>query len=172
MGIESDSKDWTWVLEKPCPECGFDAGSFPREAVVDLIRANAASWPAVLERPDVTHRPAAMWSALEYACHVRDVYRIYGYRLGLMLDEDDPHYPNWDQDETAVAERYNDQHPATVARELPAAATALADRFDAVTGEQWNRTGNRSDGKRFTVESFARYMIHDPVHHLWDVRPK
>jgi hypothetical protein len=38
-----------------------------------------------------------------------------------------------------------------------------------VRGDQWQRTGNRSDGKRFTVESFARYMMHDPVHHLWDV---
>jgi hypothetical protein len=27
----------------------------------------------------------------------------------------------------------------------------------------------RSDGSRFTVESLARYSIHDPVHHLADV---
>ena len=24
--IVPDGKDWTWVLERPCPECGFDAG--------------------------------------------------------------------------------------------------------------------------------------------------
>jgi hypothetical protein len=38
-----------------------------------------------------------------------------------------------------------------------------------VTGAQWQRTGSRSDGADFTVESFARYFIHDPVHHLYDV---
>jgi hypothetical protein len=38
-----------------------------------------------------------------------------------------------------------------------------------VTGAQWERTGRRSDGARFTVETFARYFIHDPVHHLYDV---
>ena len=27
MPIEPDTKDWTWVLERPCPECGFDASS-------------------------------------------------------------------------------------------------------------------------------------------------
>jgi hypothetical protein len=27
----------------------------------------------------------------------------------------------------------------------------------------------RSDGARFTVASFARYMVHDPIHHLYDV---
>lgn len=169
MPLEPDTKDWTWVVERPCPECGFDARSFPRESVGDLIRANAAAWPAVLERPDVSARPAGAWSALEYACHVRDVFRIYDARLGLMLHEDDPHYPNWDQDATAVADRYNEQEPGRVATELATAADALADRFDGVAGEQWTRTGNRSDGKRFTVESFARYMVHDPVHHLWDV---
>ena len=23
MTIEPDTKDWTWVLDRPCPECGF-----------------------------------------------------------------------------------------------------------------------------------------------------
>jgi hypothetical protein len=45
----------------------------------------------------------------------------------------------------------------------------LADRFDGVKGKQWGRTGTRSDGARFTVESFARYLIHDTMHHLHDV---
>jgi hypothetical protein len=38
-----------------------------------------------------------------------------------------------------------------------------------VTEDQWQRPGRRSDGARFTVETFARYFIHDPVHHLYDV---
>ncbi len=42
-------------------------------------------------------------------------------------------------------------------------------RFEGVDGSQWQRTGRRSDGAEFTVESFARYFIHDPVHHLHDV---
>jgi hypothetical protein len=38
-----------------------------------------------------------------------------------------------------------------------------------VSGDQWQRTGRRSDGACFTVESFARYLVHDAVHHLYDV---
>ena len=86
-----------------------------------------------------------------------------------MLSQDDPLFPNWDQDETAVADRYAEQDPATVARELRESAQAIAGRFAGVTGAQWQRTGNRSDGASFTVETFARYFIHDPVHHLYDV---
>ena len=25
--IVPDTKDWTWTLQRPCPDCGFDAGS-------------------------------------------------------------------------------------------------------------------------------------------------
>jgi hypothetical protein len=97
------------------------------------------------------------------------VFRLYKYRLELMLTEDDPVYPNWNQDETAVKDRYGEQDPAAVVTELASAGDRLADAFQAVNGEQWLRTGNRSDGARFTVESFARYLLHDPVHHLYDV---
>ena len=85
------------------------------------------------------------------------------------LTEDDPDFANWDQNDTAVADRYNEQDPAAVAAAIDQAAGPLADRFDGVAGDQWQRTGNRSDGARFTVESFARYFLHDPVHHLVDV---
>jgi hypothetical protein len=86
-----------------------------------------------------------------------------------MLTDDDPDFPNWDQDVAAVEDRYNEQDPSAVAGDITTAAARLAERFDGVTGDAWRRTGNRSDGARFTVESFARYMIHDPVHHLDDV---
>jgi hypothetical protein len=171
MTIEPDSKDWTWVLERRCPECAFDASTVEPQAVAAMIRANAATWQSVLSRPGVSHRPATddRWSPLEYACHVRDVFTLYDERLALMLDSDDPTYANWDQDETAVANRYREQDPAQVGDELAAAASAIADRFDTVHGAQWQRTGNRSDGARFTVATFARYLIHDPIHHLFDV---
>ena len=171
MPIEPDTKDWTWVLQRPCPECGFDAPALDPARVGALTRENAAAGQDVLARPrdEVTARPSeATWSALEYACHVRDVYRTFDRRLERMLTEDGPAFANWDQDETAVAERYGEQDPATVAAELAAAAATLADRFDSVTGDQWARTGDRSDGARFTVDSFARYFAHDPAHHLDD----
>ena len=100
---------------------------------------------------------------------VRDVLRLFDQRLELMLSQDDPQFPNWDQDETAVADRYGEQDPAEVAAALRRAAFAIAGRFETVTGDQWRRTGGRSDGARFTVDTFARYLVHDPVHHLYDV---
>jgi hypothetical protein len=171
MPITPDTKDWTWVLERRCPECGFDASTFDLGQLPDTLRRNAHAWADdVLPRSDVRQRPDDhTWSPLEYACHVRDVFRLYLFRLNLMLTHDDPDFPNWDQDETAVADRYGEQAPSTVATELVRAGAELVDAFERVAGGDWERTGNRSDGARFTVESFARYLVHDPVHHLHDV---
>jgi len=171
--VPGDDKDWTWVLESDCPECGFSAQEFVKEDVAAMIRSNALEWITVLggdERTVTKRRDPALWSTLEYGCHVRDVHVLYLERLELMLAEDGPHYANWDQDITAVESRYDLAEPSAVAGELVTAAEALASRFESVVGDQWQRTGYRSDGAAFTVETFAKYFIHDPIHHMWDVR--
>ena len=170
MTIIPDTKDWTWVLTRPCAECGLEVRSLRTADLPAMIRANAAAWRAPLAAPDAGRRPRPdKWSPLEYGCHVRDVFRLFDYRLSLMLTEDDPLFPNWDQDETAVSDRYREQDPGVVSGELLSAADTLATRFAGVTGAQWSRPGRRSDGASFTVETFGRYLIHDPVHHLYDV---
>ncbi len=170
MVITPDTKNWTWVLERECPDCGFDSSDVSLADIPSLLRANVQAWPAVLGWAHVRTRPDdSTWSPLEYAAHVRDVFRIFGVRLDLMLAEDDPEFDNWDQDATAVAERYRDQDPAQVATDLVEAGTALADAFEHVPADSADRTGRRSDGSRFTVETLGRYLLHDPVHHLWDV---
>jgi hypothetical protein len=171
MAIIPDTKNWTWVSERNCPECGFDPQRIKRAQVGPLLLDNARQWAALLaERADVRERPRPdVWSPLEYGCHVRDVCRIFAERLELMLTQDAPRFANWDQDETAIADRYAEQDPQTVGPELLSAADVLAAGFGRVSGDQWARTGSRSDGSNFTIESFSRYLLHDPVHHLYDV---
>ncbi|MGL5823642.1 MAG: methyltransferase domain-containing protein, partial [Nocardioides sp.] len=115
MPIEPDTKDWTWVLEEPCPECGFDPAATSPGALADVARANVSVWQAALADPNAAVRPADnVWSPLEYACHVRDVHQIFASRLSQMLTEDGPVFANWDQDVTALEERYGEQDPAVV----------------------------------------------------------
>ena len=170
-GITPDTKDWTWVLERPCPECGFVAATMDPLAVGAAVRASLPRWREALTRPDVQRRPSPqVWSTLEYSAHVRDVFQLFDRRLALMLAEDDPVFANWDQDATAAAERYGEQDPATVSTELTEAGERVAASFDALGTDQLDRTGSRSDGARFTVASFGRYFLHDVVHHLHDIR--
>ena len=171
MTIEPETKNWTWVLERGCEECGFDTRTFPPQEIAALLRASAEPWVDLMAHPQVRVRPHdGCWSALEYGCHVRDAYRLGVHRVGRMLTENNPTFDNWDQDETAVAERYDLQDPQVVGEEITAAGNALADVYDTVADDQWNRPGVRSDGAPFTVESFGRYFLHDPMHHIVDVR--
>ena len=169
--VQPDTKDWTWVLDRPCPDCGFDPAAVEPTTVAARLRSDAADWVARLARPGVDTRPApGVWSALEYGCHIRDVHRIFDHRVRLMLTEIDPLFPNWDQDATALAEDYRSQVPAIVAGELSDAAAAVAETYRGVPADAWSRRGLRSNGSEFTVASIAVYHLHDIVHHAWDVR--
>jgi hypothetical protein len=166
-----DTKDWTWVLNEVCPECGFDPHRNTGADIPALVTDAVARWAVVLTRPDVLERPSPdRWSPLEYGCHTRDVLDTFAERARLMMTEDDPLFANWDQDEAAVAQRYWAQDPALVSAELAAAGAAAAARFRSVDAAQWRRTGRRSNGSVFTVDSLGRYFGHDVAHHLVDVR--
>lgn len=173
MAITPDTKNWTWVLERLCPECGFDAAATDFREVPVLLRSSAEDWRGVLAAPAADQRPDdGTWSPLEYGAHVRDLCRVYRMRLNLMLEDDGAGFADWDQDATAVAERYAEQDPAVVADELAAEAEQTAAAFAAVEPFQLENRGLRSDGSGFTVDSLARYFLHDALHHLWDVRPR
>ncbi|MCA1781053.1 MAG: DinB family protein [Dermatophilaceae bacterium] len=169
--IEPDERDWTVVIVDGCAECGFSP-TFDVTRTGASVRATIPFWEEALTRPQARDRPApTTWSPLEYGCHVRDVCRLFLERLDLMLTDDDARFANWDQDATAVADRYHEQDPRTVSREYAAAAEALAAAFDAVADQQWQRRGTRSNGSQFTVATFAVYLMHDLLHHERDVAP-
>ena len=86
-----------------------------------------------------------------------------------MIRDDNPTFADWDQDATAISERYHEQDPNAVAYGLAVNAGKYTDMLDREETDQWARPGFRSNGSAFTVESFGRYLLHDPVHHLWDV---
>jgi hypothetical protein len=170
VSIEPDTKDWTWVIDQACDDCGYDPGEVERERLADLLHENTRGWYEKLADADYAVRPAPhVWSRLEYACHVRDVHRLFAQRVRLMLDQDDPTFDNWDQDQTAAEDQYDVQDPATVGTELVERAAEAAAVYASVSGDQWQRTGRRSNGSAFTVETIGRYHLHDVVHHLWDI---
>jgi hypothetical protein len=170
-GVVPDTKDWTWTLTRRCEQCGLAAGELDTAEIPTRAFVAAEEWVQILRSsPAVAERPQpGVWSPLEYGCHVRDVFRVFDTRLALLLAEDEPTFPSWDQDETAVADRYADSDPEVVAEELEAAAERFVQRLSAVGPDQWSRRGRRLDGAEFTVATLSQYVLHDVIHHLWDV---
>ena len=168
-----DDKDWTWTLQRVCPECGYDAETVQRSAVPALVRDAMSRFPDALRRPDAAKRPTpATWSPLEYACHVRDVCVVFAERVDLMREQDEPRFANWDQDATALQERYWEQDPAVVSAELDQASDLAATAFTRVRDDDWERRGVRSNGSEFTIDSLARYLLHDLYHHVADLEQR
>lgn len=168
--IVPDDKDWTWTLNRPCPECGFEASAVEATDIGRRVTAYTAPWPDRLSAADVRERPIPQtWSPLEYGAHVRDVCLLFAERTRLMLGGTDPTFANWDQDATALEEDYAGQDPSTVADAIVAAGEAYAGVLASVDEAGWGRTGRRSNGSLFTVASLGRYGLHDLAHHLSDV---
>lgn len=168
--IDPDTKDWTWVLQSSCPECGFDARSIEFTTIADRVRSMTPQWRDRLARDDARDRPTPRtWSATEYAAHVRDVCLVFDGRFDQLMTQDDPLFANWDQDATAVDGDYAAQSASAMGVELAVAADQIARRLDAIAPEQLDRPGRRSNGSVFTVDSLGRYFLHDLVHHLHDV---
>src|SRR5947199_382641 len=165
-----------WQSER-CPECAFDpsrvsAADLP-SAVAGLGRRYQAPLSRLLPGEDqsiLVARPlAGVWSALAYACHVRDVLAIFDGRIGLMLAEDAPQLGWWDHEAAVEADGYEKQVPTEVAAALAANAAALSATLAAVPEGGWERTGLRRDGEVFTVLGAGRFALHEGTHHLLDI---
>ncbi len=170
MAIIPDDKDWTWVLERPCPDCGFAASESTPATAATMVPALLPRWEAALRSADAEERSEPdKWSVLEYGAHVRDVFDVFTARLELMLREDNPTFANWDQDQAALDGNYESLDSAEVAAELTQNGLDAAAAFGAVAPEHWDRRGLRSNGAEFTVVTLSGYFLHDLVHHLYDV---
>ena len=163
----------------PCEECRYDPSEIDTTALVDAVAAMAKRYQAPLTRflpaddPDAVlrTRPApAVWSALEYAAHLRDAIDFYDHRVRRVLEEDTPQLTapsSWDD---LCAERhYNDEDPAMVLAAVEQGATAASERLAALSPEQWLRTGIGIEGDERSVRLLAERLAHEGHHHLLDI---
>jgi S-DNA-T family DNA segregation ATPase FtsK/SpoIIIE len=158
-----------------CDECGYEYAELSRTNLPLALRSGAADLAAMLTATSVdrlrAHPVADTWSALEYACHVRDVLRVQLERVDLALAEDEPEFVPMRRDERVTEDRYNDQDPSLVATELGDAADALANRLAHLDDRGWARTGiyNYPAPAARSVEWIGRHTIHEERHHLGDI---
>lgn len=174
----TDERDWSRTQFEACDECGFDPSKVAPADLPDAIRGLVRRYRAPLTRflpgevPDVVVRTRPSpdtWSALEYACHVRDVLRVFDGRVSRVLAEERPDLGWWDHEAAVDDEAYNAQAPVEVVEELAHRADAFAETLAAVPEDGWDRAGTRRNGELFTVVGLGRFALHEGNHHLLDV---
>lgn len=155
-----------------CTACGFDGADYDDAALLASLRALGPAWRAVLAGAgaELRVRPApAVWSALEYAAHSRDVTALHAFGVEEALTKKEPVLPEiaGDLADTAAA-TYGAADPDEVVDALDAAATQLAQHAGDAGTDAWTR-GITIGDQRLEVRRLLEHALHDSTHHLDDV---
>ena len=158
------------MLDRPCQECGFDPAAVEvAQRSPTASGANATDWVRRLGQPGAERRrrPGVVNAGVRLP-HSRRAPNLQSPGP-VDVTEDKPQFPDWDQDETAIADDYASPAPATVATELFDAARHCGRRLREAS-DAWTRRGLRSNGSEFTVATISIYHLpRDIVHHAYDV---
>jgi hypothetical protein len=168
---------WQWARAQTdqCPQCGLHPGAMERERLGDALLESAAAWRDFLVTADDSYLRAVpgpgIFSPIQYGAHVRDIQRVYGDRILLMLKEESPVFPQFNPDEGEWA-AFNRLGVAELADGIDAQAQRLAGILGELRPEDWSRTMIRDGGSdgvyEFTVAGLASYAVHESQHHLQD----
>ncbi len=158
-----------------CAECGFVYEDLPVAEVSEALRALIARYRSTVQTvPDAlarTRPEPAVWSAVEHACHVRDVLVVQRERVVLAQATDRPSLtPMW-RDERVEWCAYDAQRAADVLDQLAMAVELFALVFERVGEDGWRRTllYNFPEPAERDVGWVGRHTVHEGVHHLADV---
>lgn len=157
-----------------CDECGFDHAAVPEDGIAAALRAVPGRFRERLDPFPAAgrRRPApGVWSAVEYACHVRDVVLVQRERAIRTLVEDVPSFPPMHRDERVALAGYGDEDPAAVVAGLEVAADLLARVFERAGPEALARrcVYNFPAPAERTLAWVGRHTLHEAHHHLADV---
>jgi hypothetical protein len=156
-----------------CPTCRLAYADLDVDRCLALVGESTTALAALLPtlgNARLRRRPRPeVWSAVEYACHVRDVLLTFAVRVHRGVVEDrpmlDPMYADW------RVERFG--YAATrlevLLAELSASAQGFTKEVRAVPDDAWDRRVVRRPEEERTVRWLVRQAAHECVHHLADV---
>jgi hypothetical protein len=106
------------------------------------------------------------WSAIEVACHLRDIDRIYAERVTKVAFSDRPSF--WMMDNARVSEklRYRDADPTAVLKEHRRRREDLLSLLRALPQSAWQRTGLHPKRGELTLEKLAAVIADHDENHL------
>ena len=158
-------------------QCGFRYDDVPVEALGHRLTGAIDEFCHELEtapEPVARRRPGpAVWSPLEYACHLRDVLITQRERVVRALVEESPAFPPMHRDERAELTRYAAEARDRVVIQLRIAAEMISWTLASLDDRQWERPCiyNFPEVASRTVGWVGQHTLHEAVHHLADVRP-
>jgi hypothetical protein len=155
-----------------CPRCRLSYAAVVVRDIPERLRVATAQIHELIEglrSAELTRRPNEdTWSALEYLCHVRDVYVASTIRLYRARKETNPQIEPVFNDLRVLRFRYNNADVHGVLHEMDAALEGLVDEMART--RDWERIFTRQPGEERTVRWLVRQALHEALHHADDMR--
>lgn len=106
------------------------------------------------------------WSALEIACHLRDIDWLYAERVSRAAFSERPAF--WMMDNARVSEKlkYREADPTAVVKEHRRRREDLASLLRALPHAAWQRTGLHPKRGELTIEALAEVIVDHDENHL------
>lgn len=159
--------------EYECGECRFAYALVSVEAALARIRAvpeRVGEAVFGMTEQVLRARPSdEVWSALEYVCHLRDVYAVYTIRLYRTRVEDVPILEPMLNDLRVARLRYNQRELRPVVAELADNVAGLLDEAARNTAQTWERVARRLPDEERTARWLVRQAAHEGLHHVRDI---
>lgn len=158
-----------------CEECGFSYEGVAVDEIGARLRAlGPAFYEALAGASPVAaaRRPAPhVWSAAEYACHMRDVLLVQRDRAVRALVEDCPDLVPMHRDERVDLCHYAAEPLPAVLSQLAMAAGLCAAVLDGLAPEAWARPVlyHFPEPTERDLAWVGRHTIHEGQHHLMDI---
>jgi hypothetical protein len=168
---------WQWARAQTdrCPQCGDHPAARARDSLGGQLIESAGEWRTFLLGADDAYLRTSpgpgIFSPIQYGAHVRDIQGVYGDRILLMLEQDNPVFPQFNPAEEEW-EGFNGLEADSLADGIEAQARRLAGILEGLEPQDWDRTMTRDGGRdgvyQFTVAGLASYAVHESHHHLLD----
>jgi hypothetical protein len=158
-----------------CEQCGFVYDALPVVDVASRLRSSPDRFRKALAGADPAasrRRPQpGVWSAVEYACHVRDVLLVQRDRAVRVQVEDRPDLPRMHRDERVELCGYGAHELQAVLNQLSTAAELCALVFELVDPDRWTRPllHNWPETAEHDLAWLGRHTVHEVEHHLGDI---
>jgi hypothetical protein len=158
-----------------CPECGYVYEDLAVGAIATTVRSFGPRYRRQVGAVSVetaSGRPGAgVWSALEYASHVRDVLLVQRERAVLAQVEERPSFARMYRDERVALCAYSGLSIGLVLDQLDMAAALCAVTFAAIVPGSWSRTFvyNWPEATVHDLAWLGRHTVHEGLHHLMDI---
>jgi len=129
------------------------------DALDDIVKSHSAK--------QMRSRPfEGKWTPTEVIGHLCDAEWVYGFRMRLILCEDEPQILGMDQDRWVSGQRYNERDPAELVRTFRALRGCNVYQWKRMTPADLARTGRHNERGPESLGTMLRMLGGHDLSHL------